>query len=338
MEFTLKELSAFVGGEVVGDENFKIVGCNSLEQAQANEITFLSDTKNLSIAQTSSAKAILVGNELAKNISDKHFILVKNARVAFDTILKKLHPAKIHPKTISPQATIHPSAKIGKEVTIYPFVHIAEKAEVGDNCVLYPNSFIGDGAKLGNGCIIYPACSIMDKVIIGKNAIIHSGTVIGSDGFGFETMGKTHHKITHFGAVKIGDNVEIGANCTVDRGTIENTTIGDGSKLDNLVHIAHNVKVGKNNLLAGQVGIAGSAKLGENVYCGGQVGILGHNFIEDNVTFYPASTLMNIGKTVPAGSELAGNPAIKKTQWQRNTIVSKRLAELEKRLQQLEKK
>ena len=145
----------------------------------------------------------------------------------------------------------------------------------------------------------------MDRAIIGKCVIIHAGTVVGSDGFGFETMNNKHHKITHFGTVEIGDDVEIGANCTIDRGTIENTIIGDGSKLDNLVHIAHNVKLGKHNLLAGQVGIAGSAKLGEHVYCGGQVGILGHNSIEDNVTFYPRSTLMNAGKTVPKNTSLS---------------------------------
>ncbi len=336
MEFTLKELANFVQGELIGNENFKVVGCNSLERAQENELAFLVETKNLPDAKTSLAGAFLINQNIEKDKLQKNLILVKNPRLAFNSIQRKFYPAKIYSKTISPQATIHPSVKLGKEVTIYPFVHIAENAEIGDGSILYPNVFIGADAKLGTGCIIYPACSIMDRVIIGKKVIIHSGTVVGSDGFGFETTKNKHHKIDHFGTVEIGDDVEIGANCAIDRGTIENTIIGDGTKLDNLVHIAHNVKLGKHNLLAGQVGIGGSAKLGEHVYCGGQVGILGHNFIEDHVTFYPKSALMNAGKTVPAGSELAGMPAIKKTQWQRNTIVAKRLAELEKRLRKLE--
>ena len=338
MEFTLKELANFVQGELIGNENFKIVGCNNLEQAREKELAFLAEVKNIDAAQKSLAGAFLIGQNIEKDKLQKNCILVKNTRIAFNTILSKFHPAKIYSKTISPQASIHPSAKLGKDITIYPFVHIAENAQIGDRSVLYPNVFIGVDAKLGADCIIYPACSIMDRAIIGKCVIIHAGTVVGSDGFGFETMNNKHHKITHFGTVEIGDDVEIGANCTIDRGTIENTIIGDGSKLDNLVHIAHNVKLGKHNLLAGQVGIAGSAKLGEHVYCGGQVGILGHNSIEDNVTFYPRSTLMNTGKTVPSGSELAGTPAIKKTQWQRNTVVAKRLAELEKRLRKLEQK
>ncbi len=340
MLIELQEIITFIDAQCFGDAKLKIMGLNSLKNATADELAFFAAQSYSEQLRQTKAKAIIISKDIQiKDIDiDKTWILVADPKLAFFKIQEKFYPQKQYSRNIAPQATIDTTAKIGKDTSIYPFVYIDKNAQIGDHSVIYSHSFIGENVKIGKNCLIYPNCSILDKVIIGDNVTIHSGSVLGSDGFGYITKEKKHHKIFHKGSVTIDNYVEIGANCTIDRGTIENTVIGKGTKIDNLVHIAHNVKIGAQCLIAAQVGIAGSTHLGDNVYCGGQVGILGHNKIEDGSIFYPRSCFMQERKTLPANSHMSGVPAIPIQEWRKNIVVQKKLALLEKRLRTLEAK
>jgi UDP-3-O-[3-hydroxymyristoyl] glucosamine N-acyltransferase len=338
MQIKIKDIIRLTGGKASGCEDLLITGFGSLEEATASELSFFIEQKPTEKFLQSSAGAILVSKDLEIQKSSQNLIFVDNPKLAFVQIQNQFLPTKKHSQKTHTNSWVDPSAQIGKNVTIYPFVFVDKDAQIGDNSVIYANSYIGEKTKLGKKCVIYPNCAILERVLIGDAVIIHAGNVIGSDGFGYATENKIHHKIPHRGGVEIADNVEIGANCTIDRGTITNTKIGEGTKIDNLVHIAHNVEIGKNCLLAGQVGIAGSTKLGDNVYCGGQVGILGHNKILDDCIFHPRSCFLQENKTLPAGSHMAGVPAIPIAEWRRNIVVQKKLVLLEKKIRALENK
>ena len=338
MPFNLKELATLVNGKLLGQDDFIITGFNSLEQAKRDDLVFLAEKKHLESFKNSNAVSVIISEGITTDYSaNKNWIIVDDARFAGALAKEKLMPFKEYSKKISSKAIIDSTAIIGKEVTIYPLAFIDKKAVIKDKTVIYPNTFIGEEVVIGKNCLIYPNCSILDRVTIGDNTIIHSGTVIGADGFGFVTKQKKHYKIQHTGSVIIGNNVEIGANCAIDRGSINDTVIGSGSKIDNQVHIAHNVIIGENALISAQFGIAGSSKLGNNFYCGGKVGILGHNIIEDNVIFYSSSVLLSENKTIKADTVLAGIPAIKATEWKKNAVLQKKLWKLEQRLHFLEK-
>ena len=319
-------------------EDFSVTGISSLENATSNELTFFVGTTSNEILKKTKAKAIFVSHKFQENNLKKNWLYVDNPRVRFFSTQHLFsHPSQNIP-FIHPQASVDPSAKLGKNVTIYPCAVIDKKAVIGDNSIIYAHSYIGKEAKVGKDCLIYTNCSIMERVVLGNRVIIHSGSVLGSDGFGFITEKDIHCKIIHQASLEVGDDVEIGANCAIDRGVFSNSKIGSGSKLDNLVHLGHNVEIGKNCLLAGQVGIAGSTKLGDNVYCGGQVGILGHNKIGKGSVMHPGSIFMQEKKEVPENSHLAGVPAIPIQEWRKNIILQKKLIFLEKRIRELEKK
>jgi UDP-3-O-[3-hydroxymyristoyl] glucosamine N-acyltransferase len=269
-------------------------------------------------------------------------LTVKNPRYAFAQALRLFHERPYAAGGISERAMIGSDVFMGTDVTIHPFAVVADGARIGSRVTLYPGVFVGTGAVIGNDCLLYPSVSVLDGVVIGNRVIIHSGAVLGSDGFGFVTEGGVHHKILQVGGVIIEDDVEIGANCTVDRATMGNTVIKKGSKLDNMVHIAHNVTVGEHCLLAGQIGIAGSSTLGKYVVIGGQAGVGDHLTVGDRVMVGGGTA---VTRDVEPGQIIAGYNAMPLRDWLKVQAILPRLPELkklvkalEKRIEELEKK
>ena len=333
MELTLKEIVKITGGKIIGDENVKIRNIAPIDKAKEGDITFLVNKKYIPFVKTTKASAIFVDKEL-KDVKISQ-IVSDNPYLAYAKLLTFFTKKEIKHTGISEKAIVEPSAKIAKEVTIYPNVYIGKNVEIGENTIIYPNVFIGDNSKIGKSCLIYANVSIYHDTIIGNNVIIHSGTVIGSDGFGYAKDGEKYYKIPQIGNVIIEDDVEIGANCTVDRGAIEYTKIGKGVKIDNLVQIAHNVEIGENSVIVAQVGISGSTKIGKSVVLAGQVGIAGHLKIGDRVMVGAKS---GIGKSLKDGEIVSGIPAIDHKKWLRWAVSYEKLPDLIKKVNEIEKK
>jgi UDP-3-O-[3-hydroxymyristoyl] glucosamine N-acyltransferase len=305
MSKTLKEIAKLVAGELSGDGNIVITGVAGIEDAVEGDITFLSNPKYLSFLDRTAASAVIVGRDVATG--SKTVIRADNPSLAFTQIVSFILPSAVkHPSGIHASAVVAKGANIGKNVGIGACAAIDEGVSIGDNTVIYPNCSIGRDSVIGSNTILYSNASIRENIRIGSNVVIHCGAVIGSDGFGFVTVDGVHHKIPQVGTVIIEDDVEIGANCTIDRARFEKTVIGQGTKIDNLVQIAHNVTTGKNCLIVAQVGISGSTAIGNGVILAGQVGVVGHITIGDNSVVMAKS---GISKNVPANSVLYGVPA-----------------------------
>ena len=339
MEMTLKEISQVINGELIGDENLIISVVTNINDAEATAITFAVEP-HLEAAKNSKAGAIIV----ERNVTDfkQNIIKVDNPRVAFMKLLVLFAPTVAIKKEVHPTAIIGENVELGENVAIMPYVVIADNVKIGDNTVLYSHSFIGEKTIIGKDTVIYPNVTVREGSQIGNAVIIHSGAVIGSDGFGFVTQAGKHNKVPQVGNVIIEDNVEIGANVAIDRATTGSTIIKSGTKVDNLVHIAHNVVIGENGLVVAQTGIAGSTIVGSNVTFAGQCGCVGHIKIGDNTVFAARSAPIN---DVPANSFYAGFPAKPHKEWLRTKAgvnkvpdMLKKIKELEKRLADLESK
>ena len=339
MEMTLKEISQVINGELIGDENLIISAVTNINDAEATAITFAVEP-HLDAAKNSRAGAIIA--EI--NVTDfkQNIIKVDNPRAAFMKLLVLFAPTVTIKKEVHPTAIIGENVELGENVAIMPYVVIADNVKIGDNTVLYSHSFIGEKTVIGKDSVIYPNVTVREGAQIGNAVIIHSGAVIGSDGFGFVTQAGKHNKVPQVGNVIIEDNVEIGANVAIDRATTGSTIIKSGTKVDNLVHIAHNVVIGENGLVVAQTGIAGSTIVGSNVTFAGQCGCVGHIKIGDNTVFAARSAPIN---DVPANSFYAGFPAKPHKEWLRTKAgvnkvpdMLKKIKELEKRLADLESK
>jgi UDP-3-O-[3-hydroxymyristoyl] glucosamine N-acyltransferase len=305
MSKTLNEIAELISGELSGDGNIVINGVAGIEDAVEGDITFLSNPKYLSFLDRTRASAVIVGRDVTEG--SKTVIRADNPSLAFTKIVSFILPSAIkHPSGIHASAVVAKGAKIAKTAGIGACAVIDEGVSIGDNTVIYPNCSIGRDSVIGSNTILYSNVSIRENIRIGSNVVIHSGAVIGSDGFGFVTVDGIHHKIPQVGTVIVEDDVEIGANCTIDRARFDKTVIGQGTKIDNLVQIAHNVTTGKNCLIVALVGISGSTNIGNNVILAGQVGVVGHITIGDNVVVMAKS---GISKSVPANSVLYGVPA-----------------------------
>ncbi len=344
MNLTLENIAEYLQGEVKGDSGKVIVGAAPFEAAGPDQISFATG-KYVKKLTDSSAGAVIVPSGTEE--PSKNLVCVKNPQVAFIRILELLHPA---PKAsaymenpgISPDARIGRNFVYGADVIISHFAVIGSDVRIGDRVTIYPGVVIGDHVSIGHDVTIYPNVSIYDHCIIGSRVIIHAGTVIGSDGFGFAPDGEKYCKIPHRGMVQIDDDVEIGANNTIDRATFGKTWIQQGVKTDNLVHIAHNVVVGENTLLVAQVGISGSTSIGKHAILAGQAGVSGHLQIGNNVIVGPQA---GIAKSISDGEIVSGSPEIPHKQWLRvQTIIprlpemKKQLSDLQKRIEELEKK
>jgi UDP-3-O-[3-hydroxymyristoyl] glucosamine N-acyltransferase len=344
MAKTLKEIAAFVNGELSGDGAVSINGINGIREAVNGELAFIMNSKDGALIDSTGASCVIVSRDV-KGSFNKPLIKVDNPSVAFSRIIEYVNPDSIpHPKGIHETAVISKSASLGKNVSVGPYSVIADKAVIGDNTIIYPFSYVGKSSRIGNGCVLYPHVIIRESISIGNRVVIHPSSVIGSDGFGYDTQGDgTHFKIPQLGTVVVEDDVEIGSCVTIDRARFNKTVIGKGSKIDNLCQIAHNVTIGPYCLIAAQTGIAGSSSLGRNVVLGGQVGVADHVKVGD---FVMAAGKSGITKSflVPK-TTLFGIPA-RPIDKARDTVACvgllpklfERVRALEAKLKELEKK
>lgn len=306
---TLAELASFVGGKVVGDGAVVIQRVAPIDEAASGEITFLTNARYAKYLERCRASAVIVGMGAAGEYfgrSPVAFLEAADPYVAFAKILQLFSPAAPLAQTRSAQASIDASAVIDEGVTVFPLAYVGARVKVGRNSALYPGVFVGDDVEIGSDCVLHPNVVVRHGCRIGDRVILHAGVVIGSDGFGYAGRGESRVKIPQVGVVVVEDDVEIGANTTIDRATLGRTVIRRGAKIDNLVQIAHNVNIGEHSVVAAQAGIAGSTKVGKHVTIAGQAGIVNHIEIGDGAIIGPQS---GIPKSVPAGVVLSGGIA-----------------------------
>jgi len=331
---TLAELSLMVDGELTADPEIAIQGLADLTSAGPGEISFLVKAAGLEVLKKSKASAFIVPTDLTYN--EKPLIKVKNPYLAAACIQNFFQDKLFQAKGISPKAYIGCNCEIPDETSIGSFVAIGDRVRLGKRVTLHPGVVIGDDVVVGDDCRLYPNVTVYNSCTIGARVIIHSGAVIGSDGFGFATDEKGNHvKWPHTGTVQIDDDVEIGANVTVDRGTFGKTHIMQGTKMDNLVQIGHNVKIGKNCLIVAQAGIAGSASLGRNVVLGGQAAVKGHIHLDDGAMVAGKS---GVHSSVPKGAIVSGYPAIPHKDWLKASTIFAKLPKLYGELHDMKKK
>lgn len=341
MNKTLGEIAQFVGGEVVGDKNLIISGLSGIKEAKGGDLTFVANSKYFSLVEATNASAILVPTEFS--VKNKAIVRTENPSLAFAKIASDfINDQSDQLKGIHKTAIVANDAKIGKNVYIGPYVVVQERTVIGDDTAIHAGCFVGHDTSIAKGCKIYPNATIRERISIGNNVIIHSGTVIGSDGFGFVNVEGVHEKIPQIGTVVIEDNVEIGANVTVDRARFDKTFIGRGTKIDNLVQIAHNVIIGENCIIIAQVGISGSSTVGKNAILAGQVGVVGHLTIGEGAIIAAQS---GVSKSILPHEKVFGSPAkphkVAKrihASVQRLPQYIETLKELEKKVQELEKR
>ncbi len=338
---TVKEIADFLSGEVLGDEKIIIKGIAGIKEAKQGQITFLSNPRYNNLISQTQASAIITSRHTEFN--SKTLIRVDNPSLAFARIVDKLYPRKSpHPKGIHPAAIIAKSAKLGSGVSIGAYTVVEENAVIGDNTIIYPGCYIGRDTRIGNDTLIYANVSIREATTVGNRVVIDCGTVVGSDGFGFITQEDRHERIPQIGTVLIEDDVEIGANVTIDRARFDKTIIGKGTKIDNLVQIAHNVVIGQNCMIVAQVGISGSTTIGNNVTLAGQAGLTGHISVGDHAT---VGAQAGVSKSVPADTVVWGYPAKPLSIAKRiNACIQnlpnlyKKIEEIKKRIEELGKK
>jgi len=329
---TLKDIAEHVGGRVIGDSEILIESASTLDSAGAGQITFLSNPKYAPKVKKTHASAVLVAEQVETNAAQS---VTEDPYYAFMQAVVLLHGHREHPNTgVSPKADISESAKIGQNCNIHPFAIIHDNAVVGDNCQIYSGVFIGPNVTVGNDCILYPNAVIYDGCQIGDRVIVQSNASVGQDGFGFATHKGEHHKIPQIGIVVLEDDVEIGSNAVVERGTLENTIIGKGSKIGDSVTIGHGAKIGPHCLLVPQAGIAGSAELGHHCVIGGQVGVVGHIKVGNMVTVAAQAAVIN---NVPDGSTLLGAPAVEANKGKRAYALIETLPDMRKKIRTLGK-
>ena len=306
---TLDELANHVGGRVIGDGSVVIHKVAPIDEAVSGEITFLTNPRYQKYLSQCRASAVIVGRGVVGRAGQNtvlSYLEAADPYIAFAMILQLFRPAPQFSGNASPLAFIDKTAVLDDDVTIFPNVFVGPRVRVGRDSVLFPGVFLGDEVQLGDGCVLHANVVVREGCRIGNRVILHAGVVVGSDGFGYAGAGAARIKIPQSGIVVIEDDVEIGANTTVDRATLGKTIIGRGAKIDNLVQIAHNVIVGEHSVIAAQAGIAGSTRLGKSVTLAGQVGVVNHVEIGDGATIGPQS---GVPKSVPPGAVLSGGIA-----------------------------
>jgi UDP-3-O-[3-hydroxymyristoyl] glucosamine N-acyltransferase len=333
MKKKLKELALWVDGTVVGDGEVEISGVAAIEEAREGEITFIANPKYLRRLKDTNASAIVVSKEVTQ--ANKPLLCVTHPHLAFAKILTLFFEKPYQPKGIDSHTWISPTAKLGKDLTLYPFVYIGDRCSIGDRVTLYPGVFVGEDSAIGEDSILYPNVSVYSGTVIGKRVILHSGVVVGSDGFAYVKEGKKNVKIPQVGRAEIEDDVEIGANTTIDRAALGKTIIRRGVKIDNLVQVAHTVVIGEDSILCAQVGISGSTKIGSNVTLAGQVGVVDHVEIGDDVMVGAQSGVMN---DLPANQAYVGTPSYPHREFLRMAAAFPKLPEMRKTLLDLEKR
>jgi UDP-3-O-[3-hydroxymyristoyl] glucosamine N-acyltransferase len=333
MPFTAAEIARHLEGEVLGDAGTLLKSFALAERAQPGDLTFAENEEFFARARQSAASAIIVTGAFTS--PGKVLIRVANARVAFAKALALFFPEPIFPPGIHSSAVVALSAQVDPAAHVGPNCVVGERVRIGAGAVLQAGDFVGDDCQLGAGSVLFPNVTLYPRTELGQRVRIHAGTVIGSDGFGYVLDAGIHRKVPQIGNVILGDDVEIGANVTIDRGALKPTVIGRGTKIDNLVQIAHNVQIGEHCLVISQAGIAGSSELGDHVILAGQAGIGGHLKIGSQVTISAQSGVMH---NIPAGEKWLGSPAQPDKRTKRQMLAIQHLPELLRRMTKLEKK
>lgn len=329
----LSDVAGLVGGELVGKTDVEITGVAPIGQAGPGDLTFVANPRYRPLLKTTRASAAIVDRET--EWPDLALIRHANPYYAFLLVLRHFHPdEKPVPEGVHPQALVSPEAVLGKGVGIGPFAVVESGARIGDRTLVGAGCFVGRGVEIGADGLLYPNVTVREKTKISHRVIIHSGTVIGSDGFGYAKEKGTYHKIPQVGIVVIEDDVELGANVTIDRATMGETRIGKGTKIDNLVQIAHNVKIGENSIIVSQVGISGSTEVGKNVTIAGQVGLTGHIHIGDGAIIAAQS---GVHRDIKPGQIVLGSPARDMQKSKKIEALLSNLPEYIEKLKKLEK-
>ncbi|MBR3457347.1 MAG: UDP-3-O-(3-hydroxymyristoyl)glucosamine N-acyltransferase [Selenomonadaceae bacterium] len=332
MKKTLREIAALVNGRVAGNDAIEICGLDNIEGAGPGDLTFAVEP-HIEEAKMAKAAAVM----LPEGVEDFPLpaIYVEDPRASFAILLEVFAPKLEFPKGVSPKAHIGEDVKLGEDVVILPFAVVDDHSVIGDRVIIYPHVYIGQYVEIGEDSVIYSNVTVRERCRVGKRCIIHSSAVIGSDGFGFTTKDGVHTKVPQVGNVILEDDVEIGAHDGIDRAAMGSTIIGQGTKIDNLVHIGHNCKLGPGCLVVAQTWISGSTTVGHHVTFGGQVGTVGHIHIGANSVYAARSGITN---NMPEGFFGAGFPAQPHGEWLRIQANLKQLPELRKKIRQLEKK
>ena len=334
MTSTVRELAALVGGEVYGDGDLPIRAARSLREAQPGHITFVEHDKHLPELYACPASAAVVSPAVPPN--GKALIRVADPLAAFVTIVRHLHGApEPPPHGIDPLASVHPTATVGPDASIHPFAVVGPGCVVGARCRLHSGVVVGRDCRLGDDVTLHPHVVLYANTVLGHRVTVHAHAVLGADGFGYRFQDGRHVKVPQLGSVEVGDDVEIGAGTTIDRGTFGATRIGAGTKIDNLVMIAHNCQVGRHNVLVSQVGMAGSSGTGDYVVIAGQVGVVDHVYIGDGCTIGGQAA---VTKDVPPGLRMLGSPATPEREQKRILMSLAALPELRKRLRAVEQR
>jgi UDP-3-O-[3-hydroxymyristoyl] glucosamine N-acyltransferase len=330
---TLNEIAAFLDGSVSGDGGVVIERLRGIDEAGAGDLTFVANPKYRKKMETTGASAILVAP--GTSCAGKNLLIVGDPYVALGPLLALFHPEDGETAGISKNANIEAGADVSPGAVVYPGVYVCRGARVEKQAVLYPGVFVGRDAVVGEASILYPGVTIYRRCRIGRRVVLHAGVVVGSDGFGFARPGQENRKIPQVGYVQIDDDVEIGANTTIDRGALGRTWIQQGVKIDNLVQIAHNVVIGEYSIIVAQVGISGSAQLGKGVVIGGQAGIVGHIRIGDGVM---AAAQSGVTKDIPPGRIVAGSPHMPHREWLKMEACLPKLPEMREALAALQRR
>lgn len=345
MTHRLADLAGLVGGRVEGDPDREIEAVRTLDAAGPRDLSFLNHSRYRAQALASAAGALLVGEDLAAGLRGEaspggpRDLLIAPSKTDIAFALARLvtlfHPAEAPEPGVHPTAVVEAGATVDPTAWVGPYAVIGAGSQVGARAAVHAHAVIGRGCAVGEGAVLHPHSVLYAETEIGPGSVVHAGAVLGADGFGYATQGGVHHKVPQVGRVVVGRDVEIGANSTIDRATLGETRIGDGTKIDNLVQIGHNVQVGRHCILCGQAGIAGSTRLGDYVVLAGQSGVSGHIHLGDGAQVAAKSAALT---SVEPGTQVAGIPAIELRRWRRQSVLIARLEETSRRLRALEKK
>ena len=337
MEFTAHQIADFLGGTTEGNALVKVSNFSKIEEGKPGTLSFLSNPKYSQYLYDTNASIVLINNDFQLERTPKATLIrVEDAYKSLATLMTLVEQTKPKKTGISPLAYVSDSAVIGEDAYIAPFVYIGDDVTIGKNSILHANSCIEEGAILGENVTLFAGVKVYNLCEIGNNCVLHAGVVIGSDGFGFAPLEDgSYKKIPQMGNVVLEDNVEVGANTTIDRATLGSTIVRKGVKLDNLIQIAHNVEIGENTVIASQTGISGSTKVGKQCIIAGQVGMAGHIQIADNTIFGAQAGVASSVKK--CGQVFQGSPAIPVSNFQRSSVVHKNLPELQKTVFALQK-
>ena len=336
MKFNIKQIAAILNGTIEGNDNIEVWKLCKIEEGEPGGLSFLANSKYTNYIYDTKASAVIVSDAFVPEHPLQTTLLrVADPYLAFATLLKTYNEMQLDKKGVDKLAYIAPSATIGEGCYIGPFAYIGENAHIGNNVKIYPQTYVGDNSTIGDNSTLFAGVRVYHNIVIGSRCILHSGVVVGADGFGFApTADGSYQKIDQIGNVVIEDDVEIGANTTVDRATLGSTIIHRGVKLDNLCQVAHNVVVGESTVMASQSGIAGSGKVGSHCVIAGQVGIVGHIEIGNHVTIAAQS---GVTRNFPDNVTILGSPAMDAIKQRKTYVYERNLEQLYKRVEQLEK-